>query len=47
MRQEAERCAPNMQQHGRLEAGNEPLVRIRRRIGEGVDGLGVPDDAAM
>ena len=33
------------EQHRRLEARHQPLVRVRRRIGEGVDRLGVLDDA--
>src|SRR3546814_18985398 len=34
------------EQHRRLEAGDEPLVAVRRRVGEGVQRLGVLDHAA-
>src|SRR3546814_6069920 len=34
------------EQHRRFEAGDEALVAVRRRVGEGVQRLGVLDDAA-
>src|SRR5262249_57138331 len=33
------------EQHRRLETGHQPLVRVGRRIGEGVDRARVPEDA--
>src|SRR3546814_19142693 len=34
------------QQHRRIITRNQPLVAVGRRVGEGVQGLGVLDDAA-